>query len=184
MTRINFSARNIISPAIRGYKIDEIVLPYITFLTLYKFEIMNILAKIKKIKFIEAERIWNKATLEIDEEIYKIMKKMIIDEEIGIMLNRNPTISFGSILYLKVAGIKHDYDDLTMSIHNSILSLLGGDYDGDVLNVVSLKDTETRILMKEVFSPVNLMIDANNGEFNKSLNLERDQILGLNGLLI
>jgi len=65
----------------------------------------------------------------MNEEIYMIMKKMIQDEEIGILLNRNPTISYGSILYLKVAGIKHDYEDLTMSVHNSILSLLAGDYD-------------------------------------------------------
>jgi len=183
-TRVNFSARNIISPAIAGYKIDEIVLPYITFLTLYKFEIMNILTKIKKVKFIEAERIWYEATLGIDEEIYKIIKKMITDDEIGILLNRNPTISYGSILYLRVAGVKHDYDDFTMSIHNGILSLLAGDYDGDVLNIISLKDNETKELMKEVFSPVNLIIDANNGNFNESLNLERDQVLGLNNLLL
>ena len=42
-TRINFSARNIISPARAGIKIDEIVLPYLTFLELYKFEIISIL---------------------------------------------------------------------------------------------------------------------------------------------
>jgi methenyltetrahydromethanopterin cyclohydrolase len=83
-----------------------------------------------------------------------------------------------------VAGIKHDYDDLTMSIHNGILSLLAGDYDGDVLNIVSVKDREMKEVYKEVFSPINLIIDANNGSFNEALNLERDQVLGLNSLLI
>jgi hypothetical protein len=34
-----------------------------------------------------------------------------------------------------------------------------------------------------VFSPVNLLIDSNNWEFNTALNLERDQILGLNNLI-
>jgi DNA-directed RNA polymerase subunit beta' len=182
-TRINFSARNIISPAKAGVKIDEIVLPYMTFLNLYKFELMNIISKVKNVKYIEAERIWYKATLSIDEEVYKIMTKMITDEEIGILLNRNPTISFGSILYLSVSGIKKDYEDLTMSIHNGILSLLAGDYDGDVLNVVSLKDKEMKIVFREVFSPINLIIDANDGHFNSALNLERDQVLGLNNLL-
>jgi DNA-directed RNA polymerase beta' subunit len=183
-TRINFSARNIISPAKAGYKIDEVVLPYLTFLYLYKFEIMNIFAKIKNIKFIEAEKIWYKATLKVDEEALAIMKKIIADQEIGILLNRNPTISYGSILYLRIAGIKDDIEDLTMSIHNGILSLLSGDYDGDVLNIVSLKDVEMKHIFKEVFSPVSLMIDSNNGLFNESLNLERDQVLGLNNLLI
>jgi len=183
-TRINFSARNIISPAKAGYKIDEVVLPYLTFLNLYKLEIINILSKIKGVMLFEAEEIWHKASLKIDEEIYMIMKKMIVDEEIGILLNRNPTISFGSILYLKIAGIKKDYEDLTMSIHNGILSLLAGDYDGDVLNIISIKDSEMKQVFKEVFSPINLIIDSNNGHFNTSLNLERDQVLGLNNLLL
>lgn len=129
MTRVNFSARNIISPAVAGYKINEIVLPYLTFLILYKYEIISEIARIKNLQLIKAEKIWYKATLKMDEELYMLMKKMIIEEDIAILLNRNPTISFGSILYLRVAGIKHDYDDLTMSIHNGILSLLAGDYD-------------------------------------------------------
>jgi DNA-directed RNA polymerase beta' subunit len=182
-TRINFSARNIISPAKAGYKIDEVVLPYLTFLNLYKYEIINILTKIKGINFVEAENIWFRSTLKIDQEIYMIMKKMIVDEEIAILLNRNPTISYGSILYMKVAGIKNDYEDMTMSIHNSVLTLLAGDFDGDVLNIISVKDSEMREVFKEVFSPISLIIDSNQGHFNTALNLERDQVLGLNNLL-
>jgi len=128
-TRINFSSRNIISPAVAGYKIDEVVLPYLTFLILYQYEIINEISKIKNIPLIRAEKIWYRATLDMDEELYLLMKKMIIEDEVAILLNRNPTISYGSILYLRVAGIKHNHDDLTMSIHNGILSLVAGDYD-------------------------------------------------------
>ena len=110
----------------------KVSLPYLTFLYLYKFEIINIISKIRGIIFTEAQEVWYRATLSLDEQIYSIMKKMITDEEIGLLINRNPTISYGSMLYLKVAGIKHVYDDMTMSVHNSILSLLAGDYDGDV----------------------------------------------------
>lgn len=128
-TRINFSARNIISPAKAGYKIDEIVLPYLTFLELYRFEIINVLKNIKNISYKEAENIWYRATLKMDEEVYKIMKEMINTHEVGVLLNRNPTISYQSIVYLKVAGVKHDYSDNTLSIHNCILSGLAADYD-------------------------------------------------------
>ncbi len=183
-TRVNFSARNIISPAKAGYKIDEIVLPYLTFLYLYKLELVNIISRVKNVNLSEAESIWHRSTLKIDTEVYKIMKKMIVDEEIGILLNRNPTISYGSILYLKIAGIKDDYEDMTMSIHNGILSLLAGDYDGDVLNVISLKDSEMKEVFREVFSPVSLIIDSNDGKFNTALNLERDQVLGMSNLLL
>lgn len=93
-TRINFSARNIISPARAGYKIDEIVLPYLTFLELYKFEIINILRETGGIGIKQAEKEWHSATLKFDEKIWKIMKKMIRDNEIGVLLNRNPTISY------------------------------------------------------------------------------------------
>jgi DNA-directed RNA polymerase beta' subunit len=182
-TRINFSARNIISPAVAGYKIDEIVLPYLTFLELYKFEIINVIRTTENISLKAAEKIWYNATMKYNERVYLIMKKMISDNEVGVLLNRNPTISYGSILYLRVANIKKDLNDLTMSIHNNILTCLAGDYDGDVLNVIAIKDKTTRETFKKVFSPIHLIIDPNNGRFNNNLNLERDQVLGINSLL-
>jgi DNA-directed RNA polymerase beta' subunit len=182
-TRVNFSARNIISPARAGYKIDEIVLPYLTFLELYKFEIINVLRETEGIGIKQAEKEWHSATLKYDEKVWKIMKKMIRDNEVGVLLNRNPTISYGSILYLRVIDVKKDYNDVTMSLHNNILTCLAGDYDGDVLNLISIKDKTTRELFKKVFSPIHLVIDPNNGRFNNNLNLERDQVLGINALL-
>lgn len=182
-TRINFSARNIISPAKAGYKIDEIVLPYLTFLELYRFEIINILKTTEGCSFKEAENEWFKAKLKFNEKVYKIMQKIIKDNEIGVLLNRNPTISYGSILYLRVAGVKKDYADITMSISNLILTPLAGDYDGDVLNLISIKDKTTREIFKKIFSPIHLIIDPNSGKFNNALNLERDQVLGFNSLL-
>lgn len=181
--RINFTARNIISPAFAGRKLDELVLPYKTFLELYKFEIINILQKIKKITYKEAEDIHFNAGLKMNDEIYLIMKKIIKDDEIGVLLNRNPTINIGSILYLKVIDVKHDFNDLTMSLNNFILTLLAGDFDGDVLNLISIKDKSSKDIFKHIFSPINLIIDPKNGNFNGDLNLERDQVLGLNALL-
>ena len=94
----------------------------------------------------------------------------------------NPTISYGSILCLKIVQVKEDYEDLTTSLHNGILSLLAGDYDGDVLNIISIKDNETKKIMKQVFDPVQMIIDSNTLEFNDSLNIERDQVLGIYSL--
>ena len=182
-TRINFSARNIISPARAGIGIDEISVPYLTFLELYKFEIVGILKQISNISYKEAEREWFNATLKMNDKIYMIMQKMISENDVGVLLNRNPTIAYGSILYLKIKEVKHDYNDVTMSLNSTLLTLLAGDYDGDVLNLISIKDKSTREAFKQVFSPVNLIIDSNNGSFNTALNLERDQILGLNNLI-
>ena len=45
------------------------------------------------------------------------------------------TISIGSILALKVAHIKNDINDATLSISNNVLSPFAGDYDGKVIAV-------------------------------------------------
>ena len=50
--------------------------------------------------------------------------KEIVQYNIKIILN--PTISYGSILYLRVAGIKGDYTDNTMSVNNLVLTCLAG----------------------------------------------------------
>lgn len=134
-TRINFSCRNIISPAKSGYKMDEIVVPYLTFLELYKFEIISILHKAEKISYKEAEKRVFNASIKMDEKVYKIMLKMVKENEIGVLLNRNPTIAYGSILYLKIAGVKKDYSDVTLSLSNTLLSSLAGDYDKQIKKI-------------------------------------------------
>ena len=100
--------------------------------------------KVKNISYKEAEVIHFNAGIRFDEEVYSIMEKVITDNELIVLLNRNPSINIGSILALKIKAVKHDFNDMTMSIHNSILTLLAGDYDGDVLNLFSLKDNETK----------------------------------------
>lgn len=130
--RINFSARSIISPAFKGRKINEIVVPYRTFLELFKFELINVIRKIKNVTYKEAEIIHFNARLQFNEEVYDIMKKIIKEDDVEVLLNRNPTINIGSILCLKIIDVKHDFNDLTMSISNTILTLLAGDYDKKV----------------------------------------------------
>lgn len=126
-TRVNFSARNIITPASPGIGMNEVVMPYLDFLILYQFELINVLHRVKNITIRECEmKIFN-AMQEFDEEIYLIMKKVISEEECAILLNRNPTIALGSILYMKIADIKKDIHDYTLSLHNSILTVLAGD---------------------------------------------------------
>ena len=181
--RINYSARAIISPAFAGRKLNEIVVPYKTFLELYKFEIINILKKIKNISFKEAETIHFNAGLVFDEEVYSIMKEIIKNNDVEVLLNRNPTINIGSILCLRIIDVKHDFNDLTMSVNNCDLTALAGDFDGDTLNLISIKDKTLSEIFKLTFSPQSLLINPKDGNFNEDFNLERDQVLGLNALL-
>ena len=136
-TRVNFSSRNIITPAGVGIKLDEVVLPYQTFLELNKYEIINLLCKLTGCSLVAAERKHFQAMIEFDEEIYNLCLKVIKETEVGILLNRNPSIAYGSILYLRVADIKRDITDLTTSVNNTYIGLMGGDYDESrLLNLI------------------------------------------------
>ena len=178
-SRINFSARNVITPLI-GRPLDEVAIPYKTFGELYKFQLINLISKVKGINYNEAQSFWQNAMLGFNEELYKYMNELVHKTKGGctFILNRNPTISLGSMLYLKVGVIKKDYKDLTLGISNNLLSALSGDYDGDVLNIIPVFDNA----MKEHFSllsPQNFIVNRDNGKFNRDFDLAKDQILGI-----
>lgn len=177
--RINYSARNVIGPLV-GHRIDHIAIPYKTYLELYKKQIINIVVRLKGVSYLKAHEIWRKATTEFDEEVYNYMLELNRKSKHGqyILLNRNPSISVGSVLRLKIAIIKKDYDDMTLEISNNLLSSLSGDYDGDVLNIVPLFN-RSLIESFKCFSPARLLIHPNDGKFNKDFSLEKEQKLGI-----
>lgn len=43
---------------------------------------------------------------------------------------KNPTINYGSIVLMRVTGVKGD-NDYTMSVPLAVLGILAGDFDGD-----------------------------------------------------
>lgn len=63
-----------------------------------------------------------------DQEIYDTMQEIVHSEDVMIVLNRNPTITFGSIITMKIRDIKPDPDDYTLSIPSSILPGQSGSF--------------------------------------------------------
>lgn len=129
--RINFSTRAVISPIpVDEDEVDTIYLPYLAAVELYKFEIINILAKISNYE--EASVKWNNATTKFDQGIYTIIIELMKKTKGGlnILINRNPSLEIGSLLKCRVSKVKQDYHDKTANISNHILSLISGDYDG------------------------------------------------------
>lgn len=179
--RVNFSSRCVIVPLIGRYKLNEVILPYLCFLEMYKFEIINLLCKMDKITLNEANKRWNEACQGFDKRIYLIMKHIIKNTKGGVkvLVNRNPTLNYGSIICMTVIDVKQDYEDLTMSIPVGVLGILAGDFDGDVLNIVSIKDRKMAEVYDRIFNPRHMMIDKNDGNFNRKMNLIKDQLIGL-----
>lgn len=177
--KINNSSRCVIVPYTGDINIDDCALPYLCFLELYKYQIINLITRIKGYNYNQALQKFEFAKLKVDEEIYSIMCNMIKRTKGGlkILLNRNPTISIGSILLLNIKEVKHDIEDYTLSISNNILSPLAGDYDGDVLNIIALHDNYLKDAFR-VLSPRNLIINKN-GVFDVRFSFIKEQNLGL-----
>ena len=100
--------------------------------------------------------------------------------KVKVLINRNPTINFGSFLCMEVAEVKSNYDDLTCSLPVQILAPLNADFDGDVINIVALKSNEFKKELNKIFNPRNsLFINRNDGLFNEDCGLMKDQLIGL-----
>jgi hypothetical protein len=84
-------------------------------------------------------------------------------------------------LCVKVKSVKNEYsEDYTMSLPVQTLPVLNADFDGDILNIVSLKIKKLEKAYNKVFNPkFNMYISRNDGLFNNDFNLYKDQLIGL-----
>jgi hypothetical protein len=178
--RINFSARNVIIPD-PYLKADEVRLGYLAFLELFKYEIIAHLTKMNNSTYNHSYEDWYKATIKFDPKIYEIMMYLVKKRKPRIMINRNPTINYGSMLLMKIVDIPREYkDNYTMSLPIQILRVLNADFDGDILNIISLKTKKLSKSYDRTFNPrKNMYVSRNDGMFNDDFNLLKDQMIGL-----
>jgi DNA-directed RNA polymerase beta' subunit len=181
--RINFSARCVITPLPPGHDKDEIVIPYLTFLELYRFQLTNLIVRLRNVSLREATEVWSRAQTVFDRTVYAAMRELIRRAGGGLpaLLNRNPTIAFGSILRVRITGVKRDPNDLTAGINNGVLRLLGADFDGDVCNIIVLPDEDFEQAY-EVFDPRLMMVSRDGPGLNREMRHDKDHALGLSVL--
>lgn len=91
--RYNFSARMIISSSSGVLRADEVELPYIAFMELFRYEILNIYSKLQNCTLVEAQNAWERALVHYDPIFYRIMDYMCENnkEDINVLINRNPS---------------------------------------------------------------------------------------------
>ena len=183
-SRLNFSMRCVIVPTEPGRPMNEVDIPYLGSLEMFKLHIINKLVRIKSMTISEATCRWRNAFTVFDKLVYSIMCSFITESKGGIrcLLNRNPTIALGSMLAVTVGKIKSDMNDHTMSISNNVLSFLSGDYDGDTLNLFLLIDNDHKEHF-DALNPKRLVISADTGMLAKEVILDKDYILGLSSLI-
>lgn len=124
---INYSSRCVIIPD-PELKSDEIRLSYMAFLELFKFEIIACLVKLGNLTENEAYEQWFKARIQYNPKIYEIMNYILKKRKPKVIINRNPTINYGSLLCVKIKSIKNQFsEDFTMSLPVQILNVMNAD---------------------------------------------------------
>lgn len=179
--RMEFSARDVIvpNPELRA---NEIVLSYLAVVELYKLEIINLITKIHGCTYHSALKYWFDAHLEFSPFVYEIMKYLMEKTKGGlcVLANRNPTIDFGSFIFARIVGITDSYDNMTMNLPIPVLGKLNADFDGDTLNIYSLKTNDLKRKYSKFLDPTRSMfISRNNGFLDSQNFLKKDQLIGL-----
>lgn len=98
ITRYNFSSRAVIAQNSQ-LRIDQVTLPYTMLVIMLQPQIINILNRLYNMSYSDAYNLVFKATAKKDERIASIIDTIIKNstpEGLPVIINRNPTISYGS----------------------------------------------------------------------------------------
>lgn len=111
---LNYTSRNVICPDPTLHD-NEIDLSYHTFLEVFKYKIIYYIMKIEDITLSKAYNIWKEAST-FNKKVHEVMEYIIEKEEVRVLINRNPTLNFYSMLLMKVRQIKPDGEDYSLSV--------------------------------------------------------------------
>ena len=176
--RMNYTSRNVIVSD-PGLAADEIILSYISFLEMYKFEIIQKLASTQNITESHAYTEWYMGCIKFSEKIYKIIKLMIAQDSTYCLINRAPTIDHGSILQVKIVDVTKEIDDYTMAISLMILPGLNADFDGDNLTITKLCARDQIRATRKYNPRLFFMVSHDDGLLNGNMLPIKDLSIGL-----
>ena len=183
--RHDFSGRSIIVPGARPLRAEEVEIPYLTFLKLFRFEIMNMYIKIYDVSVEKANHVLESASNLFDENVYKIMEILLEehkgDHSLSVIISRNPCINMGSHGAFNIAYIKPNIDDKTVTLNTRVLTNMNADFDGDQINIYRPFGASIEYIFRQL-SSVYLYIDTRTGKVNKGMLPRKDEIAIINEL--
>ena len=183
--RHDFSGRSIIVPGARPLRAEEIEIPYVTFINLFRFEIINMYIKLYDVSVEEANHVVNKAANTFDENIYKIMTILLeehkYDHSLSVIISRNPCINMGSHGSFNIVYIKPNIDDKTVTLNTRVLTNMNADFDGDQINIYRPFGASIEYIFRQL-SSIYLYIDTRTGKVNKGMLPRKDEIAIINEL--
>lgn len=182
--RYNYTGRSVIiqDPTL---EIDQVILPYYELVIVLEQRIINILRRSYNISFDEAYNIWYRAQIKIDPRIKEIIQSIIDSSCNGrglpVLVNRNPTLGYGSILCMYVVGMT---DSFVMKLPLRVLSMMNADFDGDALNILHIINHAFFVRAYEIYNPrCAMQISRNDGKFNDYVCPQRDTLINVNSFI-
>lgn len=175
---LNYTSRNVIIPDHTLHD-NEVDISYHTFLDIYKDIIIRYLKITENMSDGQAIHEWSMAKVRFSKKVYEIMNFIVEQETPTILLNRNPTLNFYSMLLLKIRRVKESFDDYTLSVPLSSLPGLNADFDGDILNIIGILTNELKYIFRK-FDPVERMImSRDTGFLNPYFTITKGQLIDL-----
>jgi hypothetical protein len=182
--KTDYSSRMVIAPGL-GLKPYEIDVPYQTIIEFYEEELINILNAMG-LSHEAAMDIYLRGRNKISNHMKRAIK-ILLKTERWLIINRNPTIKYGSILYMRIRKFNKNIKDTTMKLPHAILPLMNADYDGDQLTGLASKlaissSKSYHDIFKSVFCPIYLFIDSGTGKMNRAMTFKKDHAVILTDL--
>lgn len=152
----------------------EIDVPYQTMMVQYEEEIANYISRIQDIPIGKAIAMVEEHVTEPDPFYVQIINQMLkTGKGVWALVNRNPTISEGGIIYCRIRRIHEDTSDLTLHLPVDVLNALAADFDGDQVTMVSVRNPKYHPLFITM-CPTYAFIDRADGHFSRAMDFKKD----------
>lgn len=178
--KMDYSARHLIVAGV-DLKPHQVLLPYTTIMEMWEEELVRLYSKLEKVPVHKALSKHAMAMNRLDKKFMNIIEIFLKTEEVWTIIDRNPTIKHGSILYMQVAGFHKDMNNKTMAVPLDIIVAQAADFDGDQESNFAQKfpvesPYSTHEILKRTFCPTYMFIDGATGYFNTDSSFKKDQI--------
>ena len=180
--RNDWTSRAIIVPGGDVLGANEVILPYLSYLALFRFEIISMYIELYGAKFMDACNAIEMAADDFDPDVYQAMTSVMrvfmkTNYHMNtVMISRNPCINFGSHNEFIIKGIKKSISDKTVTINTRILTTMNADFDGDQINIYRILGGYIKDFHQALDPIVNHYIDGRTGYVNKALLPSKDEI--------
>lgn len=177
--RYDWCARNIIIPNSGELRADEIELPYVAALELFRYEVCNLYCKHMNCHMTTANNVWKQAKVYFNPTFYSLLDHIIKNDNafITILINRNPSINYGSFMTVKVKRVKRNFHDKAVTIPTSIIQLMNADFDGDQVNLFRIFGLDLGKRFQRNMNPrYNHYISRMDGKVNRKMLPLKDEI--------